>query len=195
MPVNQILILCLSIFLIEEPADSNYTHNCFSLLFLLFCKGRSLASRHVSGWKISFQQTVFCGWREEGERKRSWWQWGRKGHELQSLRTFQNTGELSATAGFPTVWVSHGFASVSLWMKMGGFRLFTAWSRAVASTGHKHPAMWVSVHKRVNIFLMLDDSKWNCWVLVVGTFKNLIATSKWPSQKAAPVYTFTPTCL
>ena len=44
--INQILILCLSIFLTEEPADSNYTHNCFSPMFLLFCKGRSLANRH-----------------------------------------------------------------------------------------------------------------------------------------------------
>jgi hypothetical protein len=44
-------------------------------------------------------------------------------------------------------------------------------------------------------FLILDSPKWGCWVLVVGTFKILIATSKLPSPKAARVYTFTPTCL
>lgn len=45
-PINHILILCLSIFLIEEAADSNYAHDRFSLIFLLVCKGGSLASRH-----------------------------------------------------------------------------------------------------------------------------------------------------
>lgn len=48
MPINQILILCLSVFLIEEPADNNYALRSFLFFFivLFFCKGRSLASRH-----------------------------------------------------------------------------------------------------------------------------------------------------
>lgn len=57
---------------------------------------------------------------------------------------------------------------------------------------HQHPGTQLFVHKQANAFLILDGSKWGCWVLVVGTFKILIATSKLPSPKAARVYTFTP---
>lgn len=65
VPINQILILCLSIFLIEEPADSNYTHNCFSLVFLLLCKGRSLASRH----QVERSSSKLCFVGGEGREK------------------------------------------------------------------------------------------------------------------------------
>lgn len=48
------------------------------------------------------------------------------------------------------------------------------------------------MHKRVTLVLTPDDDKRNRWVLAVGTFENLIATSRLPSQKAAPVCIFTP---
>lgn len=47
VPINQILISCLSIFLIEELIieDSNYAHNRFSLFFLPLCHKRWMGSR------------------------------------------------------------------------------------------------------------------------------------------------------
>lgn len=76
---------------------------------------------------------------------------------------------------------------------MGTFQFFRVINSAATSIlVQKRPGMWFFIQKHMNIFLMLDNYKWNCWVLVVGTFKILIATSKLPSPKAAPVYTLTP---
>lgn len=109
VPINQILILCLSIFLTEEPADSNYTHNCFSLIFLFFRQGRSLASRHKDERAHSSELFLVGGGRREEGKAADGSEARRgacaEGHELQSSRTSQKMGDLSASAAFSIVWV------------------------------------------------------------------------------------------
>lgn len=60
-----------------------------------------------------------------------------EGHGLQRLRVFQKTGahptpspmwDLSASAVFDMVWVSHSLAAISLLMALGSFRCFSVTS-------------------------------------------------------------------
>lgn len=99
MPINQILILHLSIFLIEEPAVTNYAHNGSSLIFPLCSSVRG------SHWLIGIRikDLIPINWVSGVERGR---ERGKESHgnearsgalaagqELQSLRTFQKVGE------------------------------------------------------------------------------------------------------
>lgn len=197
MPINQILILRLSIFLIEEPAVTNYAHNGSSLIFPLCSSVRG--SHWLIGIRIKDLIPInwVSGWKEVGkEEKRLMEMRPGVGHLLRA-RSYR-ASELSRRweRPFGRCSFSHtlGLPEFSVCPtpdgRLGYFQLVPVLSSTATSI-----LVCVSVHKRVNLFLTLDDHKWNCWILAVGTFKHLIATSKLPSPKAAPGCTFTPTRL
>lgn len=86
------------------------------------------------------------------------------GQGLQRLRVFQKTGvrpapsptwDLSASAAFDMVWVSHSLAAISLLMALGSFRCFSVTS-SVASL-RKCPSEGFSGPKCMNVCLMPDN--------------------------------------